>query len=283
MGRRINQSGLKLIEEFEGLRLKAYVDSVGVLTIGYGSTRNVKRGMVITRAEAEERLRDDLSVAEKGVETALTEDVTDNQFAACVSLAFNIGVSAFKKSSIVKFINSGDILLAADRFLLYNKGGGKVIAGLTRRRKAERALFLTDDEEPRTAPIKNGTVEPAPKATTTETIKTTTVEETPAGTKTEETSLVSKIANSESVKTIASEGVTKLATRATTALTTGSTASATGGAATGKMWLIVLSIVLAVGAIAVVLFLLWHKSSKEKEAARINSDKDRTDVRFAKP
>lgn len=135
-------------------------------------------------------------------------------------------------------------------------------------------------------PIKNGevaeAVQPSPKESTTETIKTTVVEEVPGGTKTEETSLVSKIASNEHVKTIASEGVTKLAAKATTALSAGSTASATGGSITGKTWLIVLSIVMAVGAIAVVLFLLWHKSSKEKEAARINSDKDRADVVFEK-
>lgn len=148
-----------------------------------------------------------------------------------------------------------------------------LIAGYARR--FQTILDLAQAETP--------VLEPAPIATaTTETVKTTVVAETPTGTKTEETSLVSKIAANEQVKVIASEGVTKLATKATTALGTASTATATGGAATGKTWLIVLSIVLAVGVIAVLLFLLWHKSEKEKQVAVINSDRDRTDVKFTK-
>lgn len=127
--------------------------------------------------------------------------------------------------------------------------------------------------------------EPAPVAepgeTTTEKVITTTTTETPDAT-VEKKSIISTVIGNEQLKTIASEGVTKLATKATTALTAGSTASATGGSITGKTWLIVLSIVMAVGAIAIVIFVLWHKSNKEKEAARINSDKDRTDVVFEK-
>lgn len=158
--RKTNNAGVDLIKSFEGLRLNAYQDSVGVWTIGYGSTKGVKRGQRVTEEEAEELLREDLATAEAGVDGAITEEITDNQFAACVSLAFNVGTAAFKKSSIVKYINAGDVLPAADRFLLYNKAGGKVLTGLTRRRKAERALFLTDDEPE--ALILNGKIEPAP-------------------------------------------------------------------------------------------------------------------------
>lgn len=170
------------------------------------------------------------------------------------------------------YLNARKIINAMDK--------AQLIAGYAK--QFQTILESARDEEP-AAPIKNGTVEEAPKATSTEIVKTTTVEQTAAGTETKETTLVEKIAANESVKSIASEGVTKLATRATTALTTGSTASATGGAATGKTWLIILSIVLAVGAIGVVLFLLWHKHSKEKQAAMINSDKDRADIKFVKP
>lgn len=278
--RKINSAGLALVREFEGNKPKAYLDPVGIITVGVGHVvlpkDHIKLGQVISNERVDSLLRDDLAQAEQGVENALAEDVTDNQFAACVSLAFNIGVSGFRKSSIAKFINAGDVILAADRFLLYNRAKGKTLAGLTRRRKAERALYLTEDEDgAELAPV----AEPA--ETTTEKVITTTTTETPNAT-VEKKSIVSTIVGNEHVKTIASEGVTKLATKATTALTAGSTASATGGSITGKTWLIVLSIVMAVGAIAVVIFVLWHKSSKEKEAARINSDNDRADVVFEK-
>lgn len=120
---------------------------------------------------------------------------------------------------------------------------------------------------------------PSPKETSTERVITTTTTATPEST-VEKKSIVSSVIGSEQLKTIASEGVTKLAARATGAMTTGSTAAATGGAATGKTWLIVLSIVLALGAIGVVLFLLWHKSRKEQQSAVINSDNARADITF---
>lgn len=282
--RKINEAGLALIKEFEGLRLRTYRDSVGVLTIGYGHTgSDVRAGETITEPEAEELLRIDLNEAEAAVDEAVNVDLTDNQYAGLIALAFNIGGSAFTRSTLIRKLNAGDYDGAANQFLRWNKGGKplRVIAGLTRRRKAERKLFLTDESE------LNGTTEPAPAAepTVTETVITKTTEtEKPkdGGIETTVKEAVTKIAANEQLKTIASEGVTKLAAKATTALTTGGTASATGGALTGKTWLIVLSIVLAVGAIGVVVVLMIHKSSKEKQAAMINSDRERADVKFAK-
>lgn len=142
--RHINQEGLELIKVFEGCELKAYRDAVGVLTIGYGSTGgHVKAGMTITRVEAEQLLREDLQRFEVGVDQRLGDiEVTDNQFSAMVSLAFNIGLANFSGSSVLRRILAGNVQGAADAFLMWNKAGGKELKGLTRRRAAERELFL---------------------------------------------------------------------------------------------------------------------------------------------
>lgn len=138
---------LQLIREFEGLRLKAYQDSVGVWTIGYGTTRingePVKQGMEITKEKAEELLLEDVTAFANKIKPLITASVTTNQFNALVSLAYNIGVGAFGKSTLLKKLNSGDIFSAADQFLVWNKAGGKVLQGLVNRRKKERELFLT--------------------------------------------------------------------------------------------------------------------------------------------
>lgn len=279
--RKINQAGLELVKSFEGLRLNAYQDSVGVWTIGYGSTKGVKRGQRITEEEAEELLREDLATAERGVESAITEDITDNQFAACVSLAFNVGVSAFRKSSIVKYINAGDVTLAADRFLLYNKAGGKVLAGLTRRRKAERALFLTEDEQP-DEPILNGEVEPAPEAgeTTTEKV-TTTVVEKPGSTVVEKiSSSVSTLAGNEHVKEVASSGFGKLSLKVA-----GGSAAVGVLSAVGSWWKqnwqgVVFTLVFLGIAYLIYREIHRNKHAQKMEEARIKADKSLSDVQF---
>jgi GH24 family phage-related lysozyme (muramidase) len=140
--RKLNKAGLDLIKEFEGCKLKAYQDSVGVWTIGYGHTKGVKRGDVITQKQAEDIFEDDINIFAPGVEKLIDNDVNDNEFAAMVSLAFNIGLSAFGRSGLLRAVNRGDFGTAANEFLKWNKAGGRVLAGLTRRRKAERALFI---------------------------------------------------------------------------------------------------------------------------------------------
>ena len=139
--RQINTEGLELIKEFEGLRLQAYLCPAKVWTIGYGSTGpHVKPGMVITEAQADKLLRDDLARFERAV--AQTCPVaTDNQFSAMVSLAFNVGEAAFGKSTLAKLHNAKDYAGAALQFPRWNKAGGKVLAGLTRRRAREQALY----------------------------------------------------------------------------------------------------------------------------------------------
>jgi GH24 family phage-related lysozyme (muramidase) len=136
MTQTINDAGLKLIESFEGLRLTAYQDSVGVWTIGYGHTRGVAHGQIITQQQAEAFLQQDLGVAE-GAVNGLGLTLTDNQFAALVSFAFNLG-----GGNLNKLLKNG-LAAVPDRILLFDHAGGKQLAGLTRRRQAERALYLT--------------------------------------------------------------------------------------------------------------------------------------------
>lgn len=144
----INQSALDLIKEFEGLRLETYRDSVGVLTIGYGTTAaagvgiNPQPGMTITQAQAEQYLRAGVEKFAAQIRPMIKVPVTPNEFGACVSLAYNIGPGAFTRSSVLRFLNAGSKDIAAQKFALWNKAGGKVLAGLTRRRAAEAALFL---------------------------------------------------------------------------------------------------------------------------------------------
>lgn len=141
MPREINKAGLALIQRFEGLRLEAYQDSVGVWTVGYGHTgTDVHPGEVITEAEADDLLRYDLQIAEECVESAVP-GLTDNQFAACVALAFNIGCSAFKNSTLVKLCWAKDFLGSASQFARWDMAGGRHLPGLANRRRAESALF----------------------------------------------------------------------------------------------------------------------------------------------
>ncbi len=141
----INQAGLEIIESAEGLRLKAY-QLAGQWLIGYGHARGVKAGMTITKAQAEEFLRQDASLCGGTVASAVTEPVTRNEFSAMVSLCYNIGPKTFEGSSVVAKLNTGDHAGAADAFLAWNKarvnGVKTEVPFLTVRRKKERALFL---------------------------------------------------------------------------------------------------------------------------------------------
>lgn len=148
---KINQSGIDLIKEFEGLELEAYQDVAGIWTIGYGHTADVTEGDTITELQAEGLLIKDLATAEAGVERAVRAPITANQFAAFVSLAFNIGVKAFEGSTALRRFNAGDARGAAAAIEWWRKvtiNGKKIISpGLVRRRKAERALFETPVSE----------------------------------------------------------------------------------------------------------------------------------------
>lgn len=140
----IGPRALALIKSSEGLRLKAYRCPAGIATIGYGSTGpHVAMGMTITEPEAETLLREDLERFEKGV-AAVAGEMTPGQFGSMVSLAFNIGLGAFGGSSVLRKHRAGDFAGAADAFRLWNKGGGRVLPGLVKRRAAEAALYRGD-------------------------------------------------------------------------------------------------------------------------------------------
>lgn len=140
---KISDKGLNLIKEFEGLKLTSYLCPANVWTIGYGSTGpHVKEGMTITEQEAEELLKEDVSKFEECVNHAVEVDLTQEEFDALVSFAFNVGCGAFMGSTLLRLLNAGNKQAAAQQFPRWNKGGGKVLAGLARRRAAERALFI---------------------------------------------------------------------------------------------------------------------------------------------
>lgn len=144
MSRHVNEAGLALIKAHEGLELTAYVCPAGVLTIGYGCTTAVVPGQTISKQEAEERLRHDLEKAEQCVGRSITGVIlTDNEFAACVSLSYNIGCGAFSGSTLARLLNAGDREGAALQFKRWDKGGGRVLAGLTARRRDEAELFTS--------------------------------------------------------------------------------------------------------------------------------------------
>ena len=141
--RQINQDGLNLIKQWEGLRLEAYLCPAKVWTIGYGHTATAKKGMSISEAEAVNLLRGDLARFQRCVENSVTVPLNDNQFAALVCFAYNIGLNALSGSTLLRKLNEGDTKAAAEQFLRWNRAGGKEVSGLTRRRQAERKLFLT--------------------------------------------------------------------------------------------------------------------------------------------
>ena len=146
---KISKKGLELIKEFEGFSANAYLDVVKIPTIGWGNTfyadgRKVKLGDQISKADALELLE---FVANKyfadKIFPKIKVKVSQNQFDAMVSLAYNIGLGAFLKSTLLKKINQGDFKGASLEFERWNRAGGKVLLGLTRRRLKEKALFIS--------------------------------------------------------------------------------------------------------------------------------------------
>lgn len=148
---RISEKGIGLIKAFEGCSLTAYPDpgtGGSPWTIGYGWTRPVdgkpvKPGMKIDQATADRLLKTGLVSYENDVLKIVKLKLTQGQFDALVSFAYNVGSRALSTSTLLKKLNAGDHSGAAAEFLRWNKAGGKVLTGLTRRREAERALFLS--------------------------------------------------------------------------------------------------------------------------------------------
>ncbi|CZY50484.1 lysozyme [Enterobacter hormaechei] len=143
-----SEKGISLIKEFEGCKLNAYQDSVGVWTIGYGWTQPVdgkpiRAGMTIKQETAERLLKTGLVSYESDVSRLVKVGLTQGQFDALVSFTYNLGARSLSTSTLLRKLNAGDYAGAADEFLRWNKAGGKILNGLTRRREAERALFLS--------------------------------------------------------------------------------------------------------------------------------------------
>jgi lysozyme len=177
MARRINAAGLRLIKSFEGFEPKWYRDPVGIWTIGFGHTdaagapkHATSKGLVLSDEAATEILANDLGQYAAAVEKAVKVPLNDNQFAALVSFTYNVGAGALAKSTLVKKLNAGNYGAVRSELAKWNKAGGKVLKGLTRRRAAEASLFETKpiiEPQPRPAPPVDDpvvTVPAAPKA-----------------------------------------------------------------------------------------------------------------------
>ncbi|CAI0725895.1 Phage-related lysozyme (muraminidase) [Serratia proteamaculans] len=144
----ISKTGIELIKRFEGLELKAYQDSVGVWTIGYGWTQPVDGkkicpGMVIDQATADRLLKCGVVQYEQGVNQLVKVKITQGQFDALVSFAYNLGLRSLSTSTLLQKLNAGDKQGAANEFGRWVNAGGKRLEGLVKRRDAERELFLS--------------------------------------------------------------------------------------------------------------------------------------------
>lgn len=157
---RISADGIALIKGFEGYSSTPYRCSANVWTIGFGHTKNVtKLTEPISKEYAEELLQKDLEEFENAVNRHVTVPLTQNQFDALVSLSFNIGVGAFSKSTLLKLLNKGEYNKVPYELARWNKAGGKVLAGLTRRRAAEADLWLRSETVDKADRVQRGAVE----------------------------------------------------------------------------------------------------------------------------
>jgi lysozyme len=150
--RSVNKAGIDLIKSFEGLFLKPYLDPIGIPTIGYGTIKYpdgkavTMKDPAISEAQAAQYLEHEVNEKATNVERMTKVILNDNEFGALVSFAYNVGWQALEKSTLMRLLNaSADRKAVADQFLRWNKAGGKELAGLTRRRQAERSLFLQPD------------------------------------------------------------------------------------------------------------------------------------------
>ncbi|MEI7598958.1 MAG: lysozyme [Aestuariivirga sp.] len=145
----VMEEGLALIRRFEGFRANAYRCPAGVWTIGYGHTSQagppaVRPGMVVTEKEARRILGEDVAHFADAVGALLAREVSAAQFSALVSFAYNVGVGAFRSSSVLSAVNAGRFQDVPARLKLWVKGGGRVLPGLERRRAAEAELFMSE-------------------------------------------------------------------------------------------------------------------------------------------
>ena len=149
---KISNNGINLIKQFEGVRLKPYLDAVKVATIGYGSTfyENGKSVTLEDRAITKDRATEILeyqvqNVYGKAINRYVKVPITQNQFDALCSFAYNVGIGNLQKSTLLKKLNKGDFIGAGAEFLKWNKANGKILNGLTTRRQKEQALWLSNN------------------------------------------------------------------------------------------------------------------------------------------
>jgi lysozyme len=136
-----SQAGLNLIKQFEGFRSESYLCPANVWTVGFGTTKNVKPGMIITESQGEQLLQEDVKTFEITINNSVTVPLKQNQFDALVSFVYNVGPGNFKSSTLLKKLNAGEYSAVPNELLKWNKGGGKVLPGLTKRREAEGNLW----------------------------------------------------------------------------------------------------------------------------------------------
>ena len=160
---KISKSGIDLIAKWEGFRSNAYLDVVGVWTIGYGHTKGVRPGDTITKTEAKKWLESEIERHVAKFDTYIKVPLTQGQFDALASFHYNLGANILKGTGLLDAINKQDWESASKQMLLYNKGGGRIIQGLVNRRKEESELFLKSSptketpkkESPQKAPATN--------------------------------------------------------------------------------------------------------------------------------
>ncbi len=139
---KISQTGMDLIKRWEGCRTNSYLCPAGVWTIGYGHTKTAKRGQIISHLKAEELLQEDLRKFEDAVRHLVTVPLNQNQFDALVSFTFNVGIGAFKNSTLLRLLNQKRYSSAASQFHRWVNANGKKLPGLVNRRNQEYALFV---------------------------------------------------------------------------------------------------------------------------------------------
>lgn len=149
---RINKRGIELLHHFEGCKLKAYKCPAGVWTIGWGNTfyedgTPVKQGDVITQERADELFMSILNDFAKGVRQSIQQPIGENRFNALVSFSYNVGLANLRRSTLLRKVNANPVdETIRDEFMRWNRAGGVVLNGLTRRRKAEADLYFLNEE-----------------------------------------------------------------------------------------------------------------------------------------
>ena len=141
----ISTPGIELLTHFEGLKLEAYQDSVGVWTIGYGHTKGVISGMKITESQACNLLKTELIEYQNYINEMVKVGLSQCQFDALVCWVYNLGPTNLSNSTLLKLLNQGDKFLIPEQFRRWNKAGGRVLKGLVRRREAEALMFAGRD------------------------------------------------------------------------------------------------------------------------------------------